>query len=225
MIDLRDCIVSIAGDVVAQRPGVAPGGVYAATDGGEPCGDAAVLNEENGWQYIWTELEEYKGGEKIVYTISETSVEGYVTETAGDAAVGFVLTNRHEPETIEITVDKTWVDSNNGAGKRPESITVRLRADGADAGFATITEKDGWKYTFHDLPKYANGKIIAYTVSEDPVTNYTTVIDGYSIRNTYTPPEQPKTGDTRRPWLYLLMLALSGTGLIALIGLRKKKKA
>ncbi len=193
---------------------------------GKPFGEAVTLNAENGWQYIWTELDEYTGGSKIVYTISESAVDGYVTVVEGDAAAGFVLTNTHEPETVEISVEKTWSDNNNSAGKRPASITVRLRADGADAGSATITEKDGWKYTFHDLPKYADGKLIVYTVTEDPVKDYTTVIDGYSIRNTYTPPSKgPDTGDPNRPWLYLLLLALSGTGIFVLFGLRKKKKA
>ena len=59
--------------------------------------------------------------------------------------------------------------------------------------------KDGnvWYYRFENLPHYENGQIIQYTVSEDMVENYQTIITGFDITNTYIAPpkeELPKTG-------------------------------
>ena len=47
-------------------------------------------------------------------------------------------------------------------------------------------EAGNWTYTFKDLPKYANGKEITYTVTEEAVEGYETSVDGFNITNTYT---------------------------------------
>ena len=44
-----------------------------------------------------------------------------------------------------------------------------------------------WKYSFTDLDKEANGQDIVYSVTEDAVEGYTTTINGYNIKNSYTP--------------------------------------
>ena len=97
--------------------------------------------------------------------------------------------NTHQPETTEITGTKTWNDANNQDGKRPESITVILLANGTEKTRQTVTadEAGNWTYSFTDLPKYANGEEITYTVSEDTVADYTTTYDGSNITNSYTP--------------------------------------
>ena len=75
---------------------------------------------------------------------------------------------------------KTWVDD----GDEHESITVHLFADGEEIDSAVITKADGWKYTFENLPKYKDGVEIDYTITEDGIDGYETVIDGYDITNT-----------------------------------------
>ena len=53
-----------------------------------------------------------------------------------------------------------------------------------------LTEKDGWKHTFRALAKTTEeGTEIVYTVTEDAVEGYETVIDGYKITNKHTPEE------------------------------------
>ena len=42
---------------------------------------------------------------------------------------------------------------------------------------------DKWTYSFTNLPGYANGKLITYTVTEDPVDGYETIIVGNNIYN------------------------------------------
>lgn len=90
---------------------------------------------------------------------------------------------------------KTWNDNNNQDGIRPGAITVNLLADGTQVASKTVTASDNWKYSFDNLPEYANGKKITYTVSEAAVDGYTTKISGYDIINTHIPviPETPQT--------------------------------
>ncbi|WP_159459164.1 Cna B-type domain-containing protein, partial [Helcococcus massiliensis] len=58
-----------------------------------------VLNKENNWSGQFANLDEYKDGKKIVYTIREEKVEGYTSEITGNQADGYVVTNTHKPTT------------------------------------------------------------------------------------------------------------------------------
>ena len=115
------------------------------------------------------------------------SITGYTTVVSGNASQGYKITNTHTPETIEIEGEKTWEDSNNQDGKRPASITVNLLANGTQVASKTVTSQENWKYKFTGLAKYAGGKEIKYTVTENAVDNYTTAITGYDIKNSYKP--------------------------------------
>ncbi|MDQ8770040.1 Cna B-type domain-containing protein, partial [Streptococcus ruminantium] len=100
---------------------------------------------------------------------------------------GTNITNTHTPETTQVAGTKTWNDNNDQDGKRPKSITVNLLANGEVVQSQKVTADNNWTYTFTNLPKYANGKEIVYTVTENAVDNYTTTIDGHNITNSYTP--------------------------------------
>ena len=140
------------------------------------------------WTASWKNLPKYKadGKTEIKYSVKETDGwPGYTASSKDAVASGSTITNTQD--TVDVTVTKTWDDSNNQDGKRPESITIRLLADGVKKYSKTITAADGWKYTFTDLPKYADGKEITYTITEDAVPNYTTSISGYDVTNSYKP--------------------------------------
>ncbi|OZV77337.1 Cna B-type domain-containing protein, partial [Streptococcus agalactiae] len=91
------------------------------------------------------------------------------------------------PETTEVSGTKTWNDSDDQDGKRPETIKVHLLANGTEVASQEVTADSNWSYSFTELPKYANGSEIVYTVTEDAVADYTTTYDGYNITNSYTP--------------------------------------
>ncbi|MDO4634193.1 MAG: Cna B-type domain-containing protein, partial [Eubacteriales bacterium] len=154
---------------------------------GEDTGKTVTLTEANNWSGSFSELDEYKNGTKISYTVEEDEVAEYTTEITGDAAAGYTVTNSYVPETLDVNGTKTWNDANNQDGKRPESITVRLYANGTEKETVTVTEEDGWSYSFRGLDKYENGTEIVYTITEDAVADYTTEINGYDITNSYTP--------------------------------------
>ncbi len=157
---------------------------------GSKQGEEITLNAGNQWSYTWSDLDEMKSGQKIVYTVEEAGkVTGYDTVISGEAKTGYVITNSHTPELTNISGEKIWDDGNNQDGKRPESITVNLFANGEkiDSKAVKADAEGNWKYSFKNLPKYANGQLISYTVTEDVVPEYTTEISGTTIINKYQP--------------------------------------
>ena len=155
-------------------------------------GDKVTLGASNNWEATIEGLPKYNNGEEIAYTWTEASVDGY--ELTGTAAEGYVteLTNSHTPERTSVKVTKVWDDADDKDGIRPAEITVTLFANGDEAGTATLSEDNGWTYTWTDLYKYEGGKEIAYTVSEEQVDGYDepeitgTAADGYTIKNHHT---------------------------------------
>ncbi|WP_405309939.1 Cna B-type domain-containing protein [Methanobrevibacter sp.] len=103
-----------------------------------------------------------------------------------------------EEELINIPVVIVFNDQDNKDLNRPESITVRLYAGGAEVDSAIITADDGWTHTFYELPKYLDGHPINYSIGEDPVEWYSTVINGFTIRNTYQP--ETTSVSVRKVW-------------------------
>lgn len=154
---------------------------------GKDTGKTLTLSKENRWMGIFSGLDEYAGGEKIVYSIEEVSVKGYDSVITGDASAGFVITNSHTPVEIDLSGSKTWDDADDQDGKRPDSITIRLYADGKQVDAVTVTAEEGWKWNFTNLPKYENGSEIRYTITEDMVLGYQSEVDGMDVTNHYTP--------------------------------------
>lgn len=148
-------------------------------------GSPIELSEANDWKHEYEELPVYSAPNiKINYTLEEVTVDGYITEYSGDATEGYVVTNSHEVEKITIEGSKTWDDSENQDGKRPETITIRLLANGSEVETKVVTGPE-WSWTFENLNKNANGEAINYTITEDKVDEYETLVDGYNVVNSY----------------------------------------
>ena len=148
-----------------------------------------IVTANDNWKWSFTGLDKYNSGTEIVYTISEDTVADYTT-----VVDGYNITNTHTPEKISISGSKTWNDEENQDGKRPESITVRLFADGTEVTSKIVTANDNWSWSFTGLDKYNSGTEIVYTISEDIVADYTTVVNGYDVTNTHTPEKTTITG-------------------------------
>ncbi|UUV99534.1 Cna B-type domain-containing protein [Vagococcus luciliae] len=155
---------------------------------GKESGEPVELNDGNEWTYTWQDLAEKANGTTIKYTVKEINeVSGYATNVLDDNIGNIIITNTHDPETTEIKGEKHWDDANNQDGKRPASIEVNLLADGKVIETKTVTEKDNWKYDFTNLPKYHQGQLIKYTVTENAVEDYSTMVSGADLTNHYTP--------------------------------------
>ncbi|MDD6388248.1 MAG: Cna B-type domain-containing protein, partial [Bacilli bacterium] len=138
------------------------------------------VKELDDWKYEFNELPEYFEGKLIDYTISEDAVKDYDTTING-----FDIINTYNPETINISGQKTWEDDNNRDGIRPDSIKVNLYNNDILIETKEVSANDNWTYEFTNLPVYENGKEIIYSVNENEVKGYTGVIDGYNITNTH----------------------------------------
>ena len=165
---------------------------------GEATGQTATASEATAWQYSFENLDRYKDGKEVSYSVKEVNIpEGYKVEVDG-----MNVTNNHVPETITLTGQKTWDDNNDQDGIRPQSITLHLLANGVDTGLTAIATADtNWTYSFKDIAKYQNGKEVTYTVREDTVDGYTSVVDGMNVTNTHTPttPTTPKSDKPSSP--------------------------
>jgi hypothetical protein len=169
---------------------------------GNNLGDPVVISGTGDtWSYTWNNLPVYYNGSKAVYTVYEVSNPGDYAITYDQNSNPKTITNSYTPGYTSKTVTKIWDDQNNADGTRPAAITVRLYADGNQVRTATLTALNGWVYTFTNLPVKSNGNTITYTISEDPVAGYTTVINGNVITNSHSPetPPQPPINPPETP--------------------------
>ena len=131
------------------------------------------------------------------YKIKETKApEGYEldpTEKEATVVQGeplFWTVKNTKVTNINISGTKTWDDSNNQDGKRPDKIKVILNKT-VDGQTTKVTEKevtkDNWNYEFNNLPKYENGKEITYSIDEEAVPGYEKEVTGYNLKNSHTP--------------------------------------
>lgn len=113
----------------------------------------------------------YDGEDKLRYVITAdpTGVLGEEGNSLGKPSeLRFDNKLDDEPETVDITVTKTWV----GPGPHPDSIRVDLLRGKKVLRTVTLDEDNGWKYVFRGLEKGYN-----YSVAEhDPPAGYTTSI-------------------------------------------------
>ncbi len=150
--------------------------------------DTITVTAADGWKGTFEGLVEYdKDGNKITYTVREGNVDEYESSVSGNAEEGFTIKNSYDYETVVVAGQKTWVDANDQDGIRPESITINLLANGEVIATVEVTEADGWAWTFEGLAKYEAGVEIEYTITEEAVEGYTSVVNGYNVTNTHVP--------------------------------------
>jgi hypothetical protein len=125
------------------------------------CEDPANYRE-NGYLYTFTG-----------WTL-QSGIEGE-NDTVGTTDLVYVANYTSVLDETDITVNKVWEDDDNFDGKRPESITIRLYADGEEIAVQTVTGEDNWSYVFENLNIYDNGEKIVYTITEDAVADYETL--------------------------------------------------
>lgn len=146
----------------------------------------AELNEENGWKYLFKQVDLVNAqGEQYIYSFEESDVEGYTSESQMIDNSTYKLINTHPNAKVHITGTKTWDDNDNAAGLRPETVTLYLCRDGERIKSTTIRlGRDGvtWRYDFGELDKYAEfeegGEVheYKYTIEEEYVPKY--VLEG-----------------------------------------------
>lgn len=190
-ITLRN--ISVVWDDNDDQDGIRPDTVNIKLKGNDKLVDSSELNEDVKWKHSFTKLPVRENGNEITYTAEENEIPGYTT-TIEKTDTGYVFTNTHIPETVTVTVDKVWEDSEDQDGVRPDSIDVILTGSDGNTYNATISEKDNWTYIFANLPKYFNdGTLVEYSLQEVETDGYAGTVmkgtDGYTftIKNDHTP--------------------------------------
>ena len=149
---------------------------------------AAKIGNAKTWEVSFEAPKYGKDGNEVVYTVTESAIEGYKAEVSGNQDAGFTITNK-DTEKVKIKVDKKWL------GKVANQITISLmngtevvEEKTVDATFAKQGDEKTWEVTF-EAPKYdANGEEIAYTVKESAIAGYESNVsgnqkDGFTITN------------------------------------------
>lgn len=189
--------------------------------------DSIVLNKDNNWQHTFANLEKYKDGNEIKYTIEEVKLPFYDMSQSGNAQDGFVVTNKHVPPVKRVykggTTTKIDGKKVNPGDKLTYVVTYK-NTTGKEVE-ATITDKipahtkfvsadNGGKYADGKVTwtkKVANGETfkVTFTVEVDKdvngevIKNKAKVNDGendYDTNETTNPtPKKPKTPESKNP--------------------------
>ena len=175
-------------------------------------------------QPVKTEVETSDGAWSFQsYNKNETTING--------ADVHFVGTWTFAADSTTLTGSVIWIDNDNAAGRRPQSVLVHLLADGQDTGISvTVDEAMGWKYSFENLPRFKDGKEIIYSVREDEVEGYSNQAEGMNVTNRLLVDAKvkeigkkrilPKTGQDTSIWMLILGFLTFGGA----VGLTKRQR-
>ena len=165
-------------------------------DGAEK--ETVTLTAADNWTHTFSNLPKFDttDGHEIVYTVDEVDVPNYTKGISGTAATGFTVTNTITGK-VSIPVTKVWV------GPQASSAKVTLFADGVEKDSITLNAANGWAHTFTNLDKYNNGTEIVYTVTEEPIANYDSVVTGdaatgFKVTNTNT---EKTSVDVTKTWV------------------------
>ena len=165
-------------------------------DGAEK--ETVILTAADNWTHTFSNLPKFDttDGHEIVYTVDEVDVPNYTKGISGTAATGFTVTNTITGK-VSVPVTKVWV------GPQASSAKVTLFADGVEKDSVTLNAANGWAHTFTNLDKYNNGTEIVYTVTEEPIANYDSVItgnaaNGFTVTNTNT---EKTSVDVTKTWV------------------------
>ena len=132
-----------------------------------------------------------------VKTVEDQDYDTFKTQVKTDTTGSSSTTTEVTPEpTAEVNQmpksvsgRKIWDDNNDAAGKRPESIVVRLLQNGTLYQEKRVSAADNWAYVFNGLPMYdlATGAEYNYTISEQPVDSYYGRTVNTDLVNKYMP--------------------------------------
>lgn len=106
----------------------------------------------------------------------------------------------------QIEVNKIWEDNNNVNEKRPTSVILILKQGNKEIARQEVSEGTNWKYTFQDIAQYdEEGNEIKYTVDEEEKNTgdlkfYTKKIEGKTITNTFTVPDEKISITVNKVW-------------------------
>ncbi len=144
------------------------------------------------WKGTFENVDKYSNGKSINYIVKEL---GEKDANNGSYKVAYdysdyiehnvvSITNSYTPAKVngngEIKVTKVWANDTESTRK---NVTINLLANGKSTGKTlTLTANNNWTGKFTELPEKANGEKIKYSITENEVKDYATVITGDSAK-------------------------------------------
>lgn len=126
-------------------------------------------------------------------------------------------------ETREYTVWKLWKDTDSGI-IRPASIHIDIHKDGVHDVSVELSAENNWHYSW-TAPAIHDFTVVERNVPDGYAVLVSENDTAFVVVNTIPEtPDIPQTGDSAPILLYILLLSLSGLGLILLgiLALRRK---
>ena len=179
-----------------NQDGKRPGEITVRLTGSDGSSRETTTDAAKGWKYSFDNLPKYSQGAEITYTLTEDAVVGYTPSYDG-----YDVTNSYTPGETSVSVTKLWYDGNDQDGKRPDSVTVQLLADGVACGEPVVlSEGNNWTNTWTKLPVNRSKNsdtdatvAVVYTVQEtSTLDDYASAVSGnatkgFTVTNTHAP--------------------------------------
>lgn len=186
-----DLIVNVVWNDANNQDGYRPDAATIHMSGTDGTQDAKDFTKDSSWSSIvFKDLDHYKNGNEIKYTVTEDEIPQYTTSIAVNGNV-VTVTNTHIPEITLRNISVVWEDNNDQDGLRPDTVSVKLKGNNKFIDSSELNEDVKWKHSFTKLPVRENGNEITYTAEENEIPGYTTSIEktdtGYVFTNTHIP--------------------------------------
>lgn len=196
---------------------------YTATTDAE--GTAVFSTVETGLYLVQGVIGE---NDKGIYTFEDFMM--YLPTPNAEGGFNYILEAKPKCGSVvpkeEYKVVKLWKDAGYPS-KRPKNVNVEIRKDGVLQETVVLSADNNWSYSWITTETTAKWTVVETNVPDGYRVSIGTNETGFVITNTYESPEPPppKTGDTFALWYYVLMLCLSGIGLlvVGVIGMRGKR--
>lgn len=186
-----DLIVNVVWNDANNQDGYRPDAATIHMSGTDGTQDTRDFTKSSSWTAIvFKDLDHYKDGNEIKYTVTEDEIPQYTTSIAVNGNV-VTVTNTHIPEITLRNISVVWKDNNDQDGLRPDTVSVKLKGNDKFIDSSELNEDVEWKHSFTKLPVRENGNEITYTAEENEIPGYTTTIEktdtGYVFTNTHIP--------------------------------------
>lgn len=186
-----DLVVNVVWNDANNQDGYRPDTTTIHMSGTDGTQDTRDFTKSSSWTAIvFKDLDHYKDGNEIKYTVTEDEIPQYTTSIAVNGNV-VTVTNTHIPEITLRNISVVWDDNNDQDGLRPDTVSVKLKGNDKFIDSSELNEDVKWKHSFTKLPVRENGNEITYTAEENEIPGYTTSIEktdtGYVFTNTHIP--------------------------------------
>lgn len=186
-----DLIVNVVWNDANNQDGYRPDAATIHMSGTDGTQDTRDFTKSSSWTAIvFKDLDHYKDGNEIKYTVTEDEIPQYTTSIAVNGNV-VTVTNTHIPEITLRNISVIWEDNDDQDGIRPDAVNIKLKGNDKLVDSSELDEDVKWKHSFTNLPVRENGNEISYTAEENEIPGYTTTIEktdtGYVFTNTHIP--------------------------------------